>query len=57
VVTHIESAIECKDIALGAFLYIEGAFDRTSLDILKRAAERYLAHNMQMNVLCWNEGT
>jgi hypothetical protein len=35
VVTHIESAIEHKDIALGAFLDIEGAFDRTSFEIIK----------------------
>jgi hypothetical protein len=33
VVTHAEYAIEHKDIALGAFLDIEGAFDRTSFDI------------------------
>jgi hypothetical protein len=34
VVTRIESAAEYKDIALGAFLNIEGAFD-----IIKQAAE------------------
>jgi hypothetical protein len=38
VVTHIESAIEHKDIALRAFLDIEGGFDRTSFDIIKQAA-------------------
>jgi hypothetical protein len=41
VVTYIESAIEHKDIALGAFLDIEGAFDRTSFDIIKQAAEKH----------------
>jgi hypothetical protein len=41
VVTRIENPIEHKDIALGAFLDIEGAFDRISFDIIKQAAERY----------------
>jgi hypothetical protein len=41
VVTRIESAIELKDIALEAFLDIAGAFDRTSFDTIKQAAERY----------------
>jgi hypothetical protein len=41
VVTRIEYAIEHKNIALGAFLDIEGAFDRTSFDIIKQAAEMY----------------
>jgi hypothetical protein len=41
VVTRIEYAIEHKDIALGAFLHILGAFDRTSFDTIKEAAERH----------------
>jgi hypothetical protein len=41
VVTRTETATEYKDIALGAFLDIEGAFDRTSFDTIKQAAERY----------------
>jgi hypothetical protein len=41
VVTRIEYAIIHNDIALGAFLDIEGAFDRTSFDIIKQAAERH----------------
>jgi hypothetical protein len=41
VVTRIESDIEYKDIALEAFLDIEGAFDRTSFYIIKRAAENH----------------
>jgi hypothetical protein len=35
VVTRTENAIEHKDIALGAFLDIKGAFDRTSFDTKK----------------------
>jgi hypothetical protein len=38
VVTCIENAIEHRDIAFGAFLDIEGAFDRTSFDTIKQAA-------------------
>jgi hypothetical protein len=41
VVTCIENAIEHRDIALGAFLDVEGAFDRTSFDTIKQAAERH----------------
>jgi hypothetical protein len=41
VVTRIEYATEHKDIALGAFLDIEGAFDRTKFDIIKQAAQRH----------------
>jgi hypothetical protein len=44
VVTLIEYATEHKDIALGAFLDIEGAFDRTSLDTIKQAAESHGWH-------------
>lgn len=35
VITCIENATEQKDIALGAFLDIEGAFKRTSFDKIK----------------------
>jgi hypothetical protein len=38
VVTCIEDANEHKDIALGAFLVTEGAFNRTSFDTIKQAA-------------------
>jgi hypothetical protein len=38
--TRIENAIEHNDIALGAFLDTEGAFDRTSFGTIKQAAER-----------------
>jgi hypothetical protein len=37
----IENGIEHKDIALGAFLDIEGAFDKTSFDTIKQASERH----------------
>jgi hypothetical protein len=41
VVTRIENAIEHRDIAFGAFLDIEGAFDITSFDTIKKAAVRH----------------
>jgi hypothetical protein len=41
VVTHVKSATECKDIALGAFLDIEGASDKTSFDMIKQAAGKH----------------
>jgi hypothetical protein len=41
VVTRVESAIEYKDIAFGAFLDIEGAFDRTSFDTIEQAAGKH----------------
>jgi hypothetical protein len=53
VITRIENATEHKDIALGAFLDIEGTFDRTSFDIIKQAAER---HGMEPAVCRWNCG-
>lgn len=36
---RIENALNSKEIALGAFLDIEGAFDNTSFDSIKRAVE------------------
>jgi hypothetical protein len=50
VVTRTENVIEHKDIALGAFPNIEGAFDRTSFDIIKQAAER---HGIEPTVCRW----
>jgi hypothetical protein len=41
VVTPIENATEYKGIALGAFLGIAEAFDRTSIDIIRQAAVTY----------------
>jgi hypothetical protein len=62
VVTCIESATEYKDSALGAFLDTEGAFDRTSFDIIKLAAKKKknIALSLQCadgSVLCWKAGT
>jgi hypothetical protein len=50
VVTRIENAIEHKDLALGAFLDIEGAFNRTSYDTIKQAAER---HGIEPAICRW----
>jgi hypothetical protein len=50
VVTCIENAIKNKDIALDAFLDIEGAFDKTSLNTKKQAAEM---HVIQPAVCRW----
>jgi hypothetical protein len=50
VVTRIAYAIEHNDIALGAFLDIEGAFDRTSFDTIKQAAER---HGIEPTICKW----
>jgi hypothetical protein len=41
VVTCIENAIEHRDITFGAFLDIEGAFDRTSFNTIKQATVRH----------------
>jgi hypothetical protein len=48
--THIESVIEYKEVALGAFLDIEGAFDRTSFDVITHAAEK---HDIEPTVCKW----
>jgi hypothetical protein len=37
VITHIEEAVENREVTLGAFLDIEGAFDSTSFDIITKA--------------------
>jgi hypothetical protein len=50
VVILIENATEHKDIALGAFLDLEGAFDRTLFDTIKQAAER---HGIEPAVCRW----
>jgi hypothetical protein len=50
VVTCIENAIKHKVLALGAFLDIEGAFDRTSHDTIKQAAEK---HGIEPAVCRW----
>jgi hypothetical protein len=50
VVTRVESATEYKDIALGAFLDIEGAFDRTSFDMTEQAAGN---HGIEPAICRW----
>jgi hypothetical protein len=50
VVTRIESAIEYKEIALAAFLDIEGAFDRTSFEVITQVAER---HGIESTICRW----
>jgi beta-phosphoglucomutase-like phosphatase (HAD superfamily) len=51
VVTLIKNASQQKDIALGALLDIEGAFERTSFEAIKQAAER---HGIESTVCRWN---
>jgi hypothetical protein len=50
VATGIESAIEHKEIALAAFLDIEGASDRTSFAVITQAAER---HGTESTICRW----
>jgi hypothetical protein len=50
VVTCIENAIKHRDIAFGAFLDIEGAFDITSFDTIKQAAVR---HSIDPTICRW----
>jgi hypothetical protein len=52
VVTHIENAIEHRDIAEGSFLDKQGAFDRTSCDITKQATERHGIHPTICRWIC-----
>jgi hypothetical protein len=49
-VARVESAIEHKDIALGAFLDLEGTFDRTSFDKIKQAVGK---HGMEPAICRW----
>jgi hypothetical protein len=39
VITHIEEAVENREVTLGAFLDVEGAFDIISFDIIRKAAK------------------
>jgi hypothetical protein len=50
VVTCIESANEYKEIPLRVFLDIEGAFDRTSFEVITQAAER---HGIESTICRW----
>jgi hypothetical protein len=47
---RIESAMTYKEIALGAFLDKEGAFDRTSFAVITEAAER---HGVNSIIVRW----
>jgi hypothetical protein len=50
VATCRKNAIKQKGLALGAFLDIEGVFDRTSYDTIKQVAER---HDIEPEVCRW----
>jgi hypothetical protein len=41
IATRSENAVENKEINLGVFLDIEGAFDRTSFAVIAEVAERH----------------
>jgi len=41
VITHIHEAVENREVILGAFLDIEGAFNSTSFDSTLKAAKWY----------------
>jgi hypothetical protein len=58
VITHIEQGVENREVTLGAFLDIEGAFDSTSFDIITKAA-KWMALETQAvlgSALCWVAG-
>jgi hypothetical protein len=47
VITHIEKAVENREVTLGAFLDIEGAFDITSFDTITKSAKQHgLGHTI-----------
>jgi hypothetical protein len=50
VVTRIENAIQYKDIALGAFLDIEGTFDKNSFETIIQAAGK---HGIEPAICRW----
>jgi len=47
VITHLQEAVENREVTLAAFLYIEGAFDSNSFYITTKAAKQ-LGHNLFM---------
>ena len=53
VVTRIEEALENKQICVGAFIDIEGAFDRTTFESIKKAAT---THGIKPTICKWIEG-
>jgi hypothetical protein len=52
VVTCTESVTEHKEIALGAFLDIEGAFDRNSFDVKTQAADSHSTELTICRLIC-----
>jgi hypothetical protein len=50
VITHIEEAVENREVTHGTLLDIEGAFDSTSFDIITKAAKR---HGFGDTICCW----
>lgn len=50
VVLSIEKAINYKELALGTFLDIEGAFDQTTYDVITNAAKR---HKVEHTICRW----
>jgi hypothetical protein len=59
VVTRIESAIEHKETVLAAFLDIQGAFDRTSFEVITQAAKGMALSPPFIggSALCWKAET
>ena len=56
-ITHIEKAVKNREVTLGAFLEIKGAFDSTSLDILTKAPKQYgLGDTICLAVDCLQAG-
>ena len=53
VVTKVEEALENKRICVGAFIDIEGAFDRTTFESIKKAATD---HGIKPTICKWIEG-
>ena len=52
VVARIEEALENKQICVGAFIDIEGAFDRTTFESIKKAAT---THGIKPTICKWIE--
>jgi hypothetical protein len=50
VITHIEEAVEKREVTLGAFLDIEGAFDSTSFGIITKTVKR---QGLGDTIFCW----
>lgn len=53
-VTRTENATELKQIVLGSLLDVEGAFDRTSFEVIEKTAEQ---HNSEPSIHRWISST